>query len=337
MKPIWNILLNFVIVAVLFPPIASGPGQPLPPADTSSSDSHTIILPVLLNQFETGYVEKTVTTPDYQQSDPDFGGLPGQGSTYCAPTAASNALIWLDDHGFDGLVPNSPDRKRDQFDLIALLGSSGYMDTNLEDGTGVNDFLSGVKELVHERGYTYMRLQYQGWRYHASEFSSGVEIPELTWIKQGTRGLSSAWINIGKYTYDPGSDQYTRTGGHYVTVVGYGFESSFPTPLYFIIHDPARGDYAAIRDHWLALAEITSGTLRGDYNGLPRDAAGYYQITYHNPLNNTPEDQASTLDDAVYILDGVMVLEMPGSPGLIKNGYPFLDDHLNVAGSHEGN
>lgn len=339
MNHLWTPVLNVLIMAILFTPLTTGPEHYIPQKHISVSTNYSINLPIVLNGFESSFVEKTSTTPDYQQSDPAYGGFPGQGSQYCAPTAASNSLIWLDDHGYDRLVQNSVDRKRDQFDMITLLGSSSYMDTSLENGTGLNDFLNGLKKFVHNRDYQFTRLNYQGWRYHDSEFSTGVEIPELTWVMVGTRELSSSWFNIGKYTYDSASDEYTRHGGHYVTVVGYGYNRDFPTPIYFIVHDPARGDVNGITNLILSLEEITSGTLQGDYSGLPRNAAGYFRLTFHYPVNKDHEDNASFLDETIYILDGAVVLEMPVIPGFFENQMAdlFLEENLKVTTKNEGN
>jgi hypothetical protein len=315
----WKPLLNILLIACLFVPLGAGLARPAIEPHVASSFSHTVSLPLVVHGYESPYLEKTAATPDYQQTDPAYGGFPGQGSQYCAPVAASNSLIWLDDHGYDRLVPSSADRKFDQFSLITWLGSSSYMDTSLQDGTGINDFLKGVKKYIQDQDYQYTRLHYQGWRYHASEFDSGVEIPDLNWIKQGTVGLNSAWINFGRYTYDPASDVYTRFGGHYITVVGYGFDHHFSPPLYFIVHDPARGSVADITNHPLSLELISSGTLRGDYTGLPRSAAGYYRLTFQPPLPSDRAAPGAQSAETVYILDGAVVLQMPADPTALRN------------------
>jgi hypothetical protein len=168
---------------------------------------------------------------------------------------------------------------------------------------------------LQDCGYQYARLQYQGWRYHDPAFGTGVEVPDLPWIKQGIRGYSSAWLNLGWYNYDAGTDQYTRTGGHWVTLVGYGHDSSLATPTYLIIHDPAWGDGSSIFNLYLFLERIDSGTLVGNYSGLPRSAVGYYKATrtLYPQANNTTLVSAPEAAD-FGILDGVVVLEMPETP-----------------------
>ena len=56
---------------------------------------------------------RAAQTPGYNQLDSAYGGLDGNGRFYCGPCSASNGLMWLDDHGFDDLVPNTADRKKD--------------------------------------------------------------------------------------------------------------------------------------------------------------------------------------------------------------------------------
>lgn len=271
-------------------------------------------LPAIYHNYESPYLEKVYTTPDYLQTDPAYGGLPGGGRMYCGPVAVSNSLMWLDDNGYDSLAPNTNDSRKDQFDLICLLGSSDYMNTSLMNGTGVNSLLNGVDRFIQDKGYQYVRLQYQGWRYHNPRFSTGVDVPNLEWIKQGIRGNSSAWLNYGKYTYDAVSDEYTRTGGHWVTLVGYGYDSSLANPTYLVIHDPAWGDGSSITNLYLLLEEIDSGTLVGNYTGLPRSAIGFCRVTTSTYVgaNNADLDMHIASENADFrILDGVVVMEMP--------------------------
>jgi hypothetical protein len=287
--------------------------------------SNTLFLP-LVSKASSAYIEKINSIADYLQTDPAYGGLPGSGLQYCAPTAVSNSIMWLDNNGFNNLVANTQDRKRDQFDVTTVLGSPGYMNTSLEIGTGVNELLIGTKNYVHARGYQYVRLQYEGWRYHSQEFATGISIPDMQWINNGVRGNGSVWINIGWYTYNATSDGYARTGGHWVTLVGYGYDGQIDNPAFLIIHDPARGSTNGISNYYLLPQVITSGTLTGNYTGLPRSANGYFMIVQGIYLGS-PSDVA--------IIDGAVVLEMP--TGVQMPNFTNTWDHQRTTGVNEGN
>lgn len=242
------------------------------------------------------HLVKALSTPDYLQTDPAYGGLPGGGTMYCAPVSVSNSLIWLDDNGFGLLAPNSADRKRDQFRMIVLLGSAEFMNTSLSSGTDVVGVLRGVSMYITQSGYRYRRLEYQGWRPHQARFSTNIDIPELHWIRTGIQGNGSAWVNIGWYRYSASSDVYRRVGGHWLTVVG----ATVPKNC-LVFHDPSTRARRGIHYETGCLDEIDSGEMHGNYSGLPRRAAGFYKIRGSIPL-------ASNAD--TIILDGVVVLEM---------------------------
>ena len=94
------------------------------------------------------YLDKVWTTPDYCQSDPAYGGFPDDegvlhGNVFCGPTAGSNSLMWLADHGFPNLASDSGDRKRDQHDLIAAIAQPAYMNAYETNGVGITYFCRG--------------------------------------------------------------------------------------------------------------------------------------------------------------------------------------------------
>lgn len=260
------------------------------------------------------YIGKIDTTPDYMQTDTAYGGLPGGGLEYCAPVAVSNSLIWLDNNGYNAVAPNSTDRKKDQFDVIYLLGSSRYMDTSLTGGTGVNGVLTGVERYVADSGYEAARLEYQGWRYHYSRFNTGVDIPDLEWAKLGTLAYGSVWLNVGWYTYEATTNQYTRIGGHWVTLVGYGNDGHTVDRRYLVIHDPAPRAGHGFANEYVLPVRINSGTLNGSYSGLPRSASGFHRLAGGMHVKSGAD---------LAILDGVVVMELPTPRA------SYLDDFTN--------
>ena len=308
--------LSFLLVVGVIPPlillsslVSPGPIGAHPALPITTTTSTTLIyLPLVAKNYIPPYVAKIYTTPDYYQLDPDYGGLPHlpgdpPGAQYCAPVAVSNSLMWLDDNGFDDWVaPDTTDRKKDQFDTIVELGSPSYMNTSLVSGTGVYNLTWGVHNYVLDRGYEYIRLEYQGWRYHSPQFSTGIDVPNLDWVKRGIEGYGSVWLNVGWYTYDAASDEYTRVGGHWLTLVGYGHDGSGEDPRYLVVHDPGSG--GGLANEYIFPERINSGTLRGPYEGLPRSAVGFHKLIWTAGMH-----VSSSADPA--ILDGVVVLEMP--------------------------
>lgn len=253
---------------------------------------------LVVKDSELIFIEKIWTIPDYTQTDPAYGGLPGSGMEYCAPVSVSNSLMWLSDNGFPNLTPRSNDRKRDQFEVARLLGSPTYMDTKLTDerrGTGPNGLCRGLKRYILDRGYIYKRLETQGWRYVDVEFRTGVDVPDLEWVKRGIKGYGSVFLNIGLYTYNPVTDEYTRVGGHWITLVGYGHDGKSPNPDYLIAHDPSPPTF---RNEYILPVRINSGTLKGTYSGLPRNAAGLYKMT---GMVISPKADLGILDVAVIL------------------------------------
>jgi hypothetical protein len=153
------------------------------------------------------HAEKIYAIPDYTQTDSSYGGFPGGGSNYCAPTSVSNSLMWLANNGFGNLAPNTSDRKKDQYDII--VGLADNMGTDPTEGTNVNQLIPGLQKYISDRGYNEFQIKYQGWRPHPQESDTGVDVPDIGWIKNGIDGTGSVWLNIGWYTYDR-----TRTLGY---------------------------------------------------------------------------------------------------------------------------
>jgi len=247
------------------------------------------------------YTEKIVPTPDLTQTDPD-GKLPNQGRSHCGPVSVSNSFAWLANNGFGNLLPTLPGRKQAQFEMARLLGSKKYMSTNSK-GTGTGGVTLGVSRYIKDRGYEYHYLKYQGWRKHPSQFSTAVDVPDLSWIKEGLKGNSAVWLNVGWYKHDSSTDKYLRTGGHWVTLVGYGVDKKGNVdPAILIIHDPSPGAGKYPSHEYVRIKSISKGKLTGTQSGLPRSAKGYYIMGNGMHINKKGD---------VGILDGVVVLKMP--------------------------
>ena len=240
-------------------------------------------------------------TPNFIQTDQE-GTFPGGGKEYCGPVAASNTFVWLSKRGFPNLSPNSGDPKGDQISMIKTLGSNKYLQTNLVDGTGVNNFLDGVGKYIHDCSYQYSSLQYEGCRKNSSKYPTVADKPSLRDIKLSLDGKSGVWLNIGWYKFDAKTNSYKRTGGHWVTVVGAGVSNSGQNaPNTIIIHDPSSRTCPDRLPEFLQLEEILDGQMSGKNDNARRSARGYYKIAAGMKISKK-------VDAA--IIDGAVILKM---------------------------
>lgn len=273
------------------------------------------------------YTEKAEAVPDLYQRDRS-ARLPGRGKGYCAPVAVSNSFVYLAERGFPALLPAMGRKRMTQGQLASLLGMSKYMHTSIKDGTSPASVLKGVTLYLQDRGVNWTYLGYQGWRRTPEQFTAENDIPQLSWIKDGLLGDSAVWLNLGWYKRKE-NGEYIRTGGHWVTLVGYGLtREGKKNPLSLLIHDPATrtpapaGDTAAPEARaftendaaciagevrgpcgtdYVLLNPLASGTLRPEKGGRVVEAKGLYQV----------EGVRSMEKDAdIAILDGAVVLKL---------------------------
>ena len=216
------------------------------------------------------YRAKAADTPDFLQTDPE-AGFANAGTQYCAPSAVSNSLMWLAAHGYDDLRPEGRNDKAAQIAMIRELAAREYMNTSPKIGTDVAQLIHGVAGYVEDVGYTIASLTVDGWR-PAPEENASSEYPDLDAIREAIADEQSAvWLNVGWYTYDEDEGTYTRTGGHWVTVVGFAGDD-------LLIHDPSPSTGAKRWTQRVTLTEITEGELVGNQKNLPRSAEGYYEV-----------------------------------------------------------
>jgi hypothetical protein len=132
--------------------------------------------------------------------------------------------------------------------------------------------------------------------------------PDLDWLKQAILDPHGAvWLNIGWYVPGDGDNEWKRTGGHWVTLVGYGAPSAdeTPNPRLLLIHNPAtrgNGDApdAAAKDV-VYLQRIDEGTLDTGKD-TTQDAAGMYRIS--GPGLPVSKGVVAILDTAIVLVVG---------------------------------
>jgi hypothetical protein len=249
-------------------------------------------------------ISKMAATPDYTQTDSAYGGFV-TGDNYCGPTSVSNSLMWLADNGFPALAAHTADRKKDQHDLIAKLGSPTYLNTtSLFNGTPPHQVVGGLKKYLGDQGVAYRRLQWQGWTPIAvpAEFDTGVEVPELDWLELAIERNAGVWLLLGFGTHDVAKGEYDITGGHWVTLVGHGWDGTRADPTYLVVHDPWTSGSNA--DAYVKVTALDPGefsVLIGGFPNYRHTASGYYRVD--GPFEFGAVD--------MWLL-GVVVLELPG-------------------------
>ncbi len=256
------------------------------------------------NEIPEFYIDKMNAIPDYPQTRV-LNGVPRDQNKHCAPASIANALIWLDDNGYDNFIENSFNRSEDHIKLMNLLASKNYMNT-IENGTTGKKLLLGLEKYIHKKGYTYKRLKYQGAWHVPEKFSTQQKIPQLEWIKKGLLGHSVVWLSIGYYSYNIFSDTYERKAGHLVTLVGYGKDPSGNiAPNYLIFHNPAygmEGDFFS--NDYVKMEEIKSGHFRAANNQRWYNAKGFHKLSVEDYPMHVKDTHVGILEDAI-------ILEMP--------------------------
>lgn len=207
--------------------------------------------------------------PDYYQKENRFGTYPLNGSMYCGPASVSNSLIWLSKNGFPSLVSSSGNDLLDQHRIIKKLASKDYMNTR-SIGSTVQDLCRGIKKYLDEKNVD-GSIRFEGMYTVTSEFR-GDSIPDLNQIIKYTKGSRAAWLNIGWYKYDPETNEYQKTGGHWVTLAGYKYENNSDV---LIIKDPATRKWQM---EYLNIEEIADGTIFNGNKNFPIDANGYFRF-----------------------------------------------------------
>jgi hypothetical protein len=239
--------------------------------------------------------------PDLSQTDPS-AHFPYGGIHYCGPAAVSNSLMWLANNGYEKLLPKNAPRKSAQVQMICVLAEK-YMETNLDEGTPPAALLEGVAKYIQDSGYRYERLEFEGWRKHPQQFSTGVRVPNLDWIKTGLSGDSAVWLNIGWYEYRRRTAEYKRMGGHWVTLAGFGVDQNGrEDPNVLVIHDPSPKTGRTPPNKYLRLEPLTGGRIVSRTGDGPA-ATGFLRVA--SGMKILPEADLA-------ILDGAVVLQMNG-------------------------
>jgi hypothetical protein len=258
------------------------------------------------------HTEKVLATPHFFQCDPR-GRFAANGDMYCCPTAVSDSLMYLASHGFPNLLPNGiTDTTRAQITLIDILAVY-CMKTDPVGGTSMVGALGGIECYVEASGYECDRLEYRGWRplpKNMACYHTGLS-PSPDWIKKAAADPhGAAWVNIGWYVHTGKPDEWTRVGGHWVAVVGFGVDGNgHADPNVLLVDNPAvpamqfahTGNSAELAADVMNVVPIGHARLVGEGWGLPHDAAGMYSVSGPG-VSLSPKFDAAFVDGAIVLV-----------------------------------
>ncbi len=216
------------------------------------------------------FTQRMDSIPDYYQRDKAFGGFIGGGSMYCAPTSVSNVLMYLNKRGYD-ILGSKVLTDQTQYDLIKQLGSPKYFNTGTK-GTGPAQVCRSLKEFFEDKGINNVKIHHLGWRSVSNEFKASGQVVDLESIRRALLTNDAVLLNYGWYRFDPEKNEYIRTGGHWVTLVGYGFDGKETDSSTIIVHDP---ETRKTRSDYVKLQQLETGKLKGPLKGLPRNAKNH--------------------------------------------------------------
>ncbi len=179
---------------------------------------------------------------------------------FCAPAAASNILKTF--HA----------NQAHQGQMIKLLASKEYMDTDPGKGTTTHNFMKGLAKYMEDHLRGYKDIQYQGLG-HYPEFHTGVGVPDLGWITDGLGIKKGTWLGVTMFKHDSEKDQYNSVSGHLVTLVGYdlGYRKDI-----LVVHDSAAPADAKANNEYLGVEPIESGELVFGEAAIP--AKGFLKV-----------------------------------------------------------
>jgi hypothetical protein len=244
------------------------------------------------------YIDRVNEVPDLTQTliafDIDKGG-----EAMCALATVSNSMMYLARHGFPELLADSDDGESSQIALAQRLAGPRFMNTRVGSGTSKEGILSGVRAYVEEHGYRVKTLAYEGIELHLrpNKEPRG-RPPELGALKDALRGGGCIWLQVGWYAQKDGA--FRKTGGHWVTLVGYGQDADgVEDESVLILHDPSPRAGKGFSNEFVRVEAISSGRILGW--GLPQPATGFARVA----------DGLSLPSDAdTAILEGAIVLEL---------------------------
>jgi hypothetical protein len=243
--------------------------------------------------YPPAFTDNIDSIPDFTQSD-ERAQFPNRGFYICGLAAASNSLMWLDAHGYPGLVENTGDPFNKQVKLIRTLGLPAYTGMHPSKGTTSGQLMRGVFNYVKDHGYKVKRLDYHGW-YQRQKSDPNKPCPELAWLKRGMLHKGAVWLAVGFYAYDKDTHNYRYHSGHWVTLVGYTADA-------LIVHDPSPAAGDSFSNTYLTPTLLKAGTVF-NHRSRGRPATSCFELV---GLKTPKAGSTAILEEAI-----VLQLEPP--------------------------
>ncbi len=240
-----------------------------------------------IEEFKAAGLKRQGLTPRDLDPDLEFGS-----NSFCGPTAVSNGIMyWAEVEGYKKLNPS-----KSQIEMVKVLGNKNHMDA-FENGTSLARMAKSVRKYLSERGHQLkeVNVQYIGNPGGKIEDLSYVNLKQMvksidfTLIKEGLINPKSTMILVwGRYKMDRGGS-LIRSGGHYVTAVGYDIdENNKIRKNTLIVHNPSTGPKKP-KQEYLKLRPLTdigdidqSTKLKKGTAGWQNTAEGKWLIKMRN-------------------------------------------------------
>lgn len=242
--------------------------------------------------------------PSLCQHD-ERGGFLGNGAGFCGPVAASNALVWLAAHGYPRLLlgengdtlyggvayASQSKTLKAQIALVHALTGDNFVHMG-GNGASPAYMAKGVRAYVESKGYQVERLDSAAVVNDApADFPKTLPLLPLESIKEAFQKGAVVWLAIGWYQRDGDANTFTRTGGHFVTLVGYGKDATGTVDENVLIfRDPSQRAGRNYPNEFVRLHRITGSTFGGGYFASRygadkgRSADGRFEIISGIPL-----------------------------------------------------
>jgi hypothetical protein len=200
-------------------------------------------------------------------------GLPGNGDNYCGPTASMNAIGWMAQNGAPNLAPGVRDwQSEDNYETatanLSQMGS--LMKTDAAAGTREDNLEAGLDAWSAQNGNYFYGASFYG---DSVNWAPDMSVPGRALQRGAAVIFRLGWYApVTKMIAGKTVTAMERTGGHWVTMTGYG-----PEGITFV--DPAdTADYTvpSPRTHVVKTLTPTAAIYGGtNADGTPWTERGW--------------------------------------------------------------
>lgn len=179
------------------------------------------------------YVDRIELMPDLTMTDKKLN-LPDGGEYFCGPVSVANSFIYLNNNGFENILPDyQDDTMRIYSDLIHRLSEDKYMKTITNKITPHRYMKRGLKRYIKEADYDFEKIEYRAFGKKPNY--------DIEWLKENISNECETMIFLW-ITKEVEPNVMKIVAGHWVSFVGYGKDEIGQINLdIVIINDPGSG------------------------------------------------------------------------------------------------